>query len=110
MEDRELLALLDSSPIQGRELLEALYREPVRLAAWQHLDSAQDVEVCVRETFAEFAAKRQRFDPSKGGHPALDRRSKTEEALSGSASKGPECLPGAESHTVPGGQNKIGLR
>ena len=58
MEDRELLALLDSSPIQGRE--------PVRLAAWQHLDSAQDVEVCVRETFAEFAAKRQRFDPSKG--------------------------------------------
>ena len=66
MEDRELMALLDSSPIQGRELLEALYREPVRLAAWQHLDSAQDVEVCVRETFAEFAAKRQRFDPSKG--------------------------------------------
>lgn len=66
MEDARLLAFLESNPLEGRQLLEALYREPVRLAALQRLGSTPEVEDCVKETFQDFYAKRGQFDPAKG--------------------------------------------
>ena len=66
MEDRWLLAFLESNPLEGRQLLEALHREPVRLAALQRLGSTPEVEDCVKETFRDFCAKWDQFDPAKG--------------------------------------------
>lgn len=66
MDDVGLLELLDASPADGREMLESLYGEPVRLAAAQRLSCAEDVQACVQDTFADFYMQRKRFDPSKG--------------------------------------------
>ena len=66
VDDVGLLELLDASPADGREMLERLYGEPVRLAAAQRLRWAEDVQACVQDTFADFYMQRKRFDPSKG--------------------------------------------
>ena len=66
VDDVGLLGLLDASPADGREMLESLYGEPVRLAAAQRLSCAEDVQACVQDTFADFYMQRKRFDPSKG--------------------------------------------
>ena len=66
VDDVGRLERLDASPADGREMLESLYGEPVRLAAAQRLSCAEDVQACVQDTFADFYMQRKRFDPSKG--------------------------------------------
>ncbi len=66
MEDTRLLELLDTDPDRGMELLRKLYGEPVRFAAAQRLDCAEDVRACEQDTFSDFYMQRTRFDPVKG--------------------------------------------
>ena len=66
MEDVQLLELLDADPAKGMELLRKQYGEPVRFAAAQRLDCAEDVRACVQDTFSDFYLQRKRFDPAKG--------------------------------------------
>lgn len=61
-----LLELLETDPVKGLALLEQLYSDPVRFAASQRLDCAEDIRACVQDTFTDFYLQRERFDPTKG--------------------------------------------
>ena len=66
MDERQLLELLETDPEGGMSLLQSQYGDPVRYAAAQRLDCAEDVRFCVHDTFADFYLHRERFDPEKG--------------------------------------------
>ncbi|HIW74997.1 MAG TPA: sigma-70 family RNA polymerase sigma factor [Firmicutes bacterium] len=66
MDDLRLLELLETNPSEGMALLEKEYGEPVRFAAAQRLDSAEDIRLCAHDTFSDFYLHRERFDPAKG--------------------------------------------
>lgn len=66
MEEKEILELLETDPDCGMAVLEKQYGGPVRYAAAQRLDSADDVRQCVQDAFSDFYLHRERFDPEKG--------------------------------------------
>ena len=65
MEEKEILELLETDPDCGMAVLEKQYGGPVRYAAAQRLDSADDVRQCVQDAFSDFYLHRERFDPEK---------------------------------------------
>ena len=66
LSDKKLLALLDSDPETGMEELVTQYSGLLWSVAARRLGEPEDIKDCVNETFLEFYAHRDRFDPDKG--------------------------------------------
>ncbi len=64
--DEKLMALLDSDPETGMEELVTQYNGLLWSVAARRLGEPEDIKDCVNETFLEFYAHRDRFDPDKG--------------------------------------------
>lgn len=64
--DTELLALLAREPERGMEELMAQYTGLLWSVAARRVHGAEDIKDCVNETFLEFYAHRERFEPDSG--------------------------------------------
>lgn len=64
--ERELPALLDREPDRVMEEIVAQYTPLLCTVAARRLSNTEDVKDIVNETFFEFYAHRERFDPEKG--------------------------------------------
>lgn len=64
--DRELLELLERAPERGMEEIVAQYTPLLCAVAARRVHDGEEVKDLVNETFLEFYAHRERFDPEKG--------------------------------------------
>lgn len=66
MTDRELAALLERDPEAGMETVMAAYTGLLWKVASGLLQSREDIQDCVSETFSEFYLHRENYDPEQG--------------------------------------------
>lgn len=64
--DKELLTLLRKNPERGMEEIMFQYTGLLWSVAARRLKNTEDIKDCVNETFLEFYAHQDRFDPEKG--------------------------------------------
>lgn len=66
MTDKELAALLERDPEAGMETVMAAYTGLLWKVASGLLQSREDIQDCVSETFSEFYLHRENYDPEQG--------------------------------------------